>query len=434
LDRPRVVKAVIFRSIAGFAALSVCLAATAERARATAEPGTIGQIDHIVILVQENRSFDDLFEGYPHAHSSATGKLPNGKTTRLQPISLAASYDISHAYQDAKEAYDAGKMDGFAYEYSGTGSSHHSHPQYGYVPRKEVEPYWDLAQQYVLGDKMFASQLDGSYVAHQYLIAGWAGGAYNYPAVEPWGCDAPAGNAIGLLNRIGQPFGMTAPCFSYKTIADELDAADVSWRYYAPKTGLGYAWNAFDAISQIRNGPDWKKDVVAPETQILADVAKGKLAGVTWVVPSLPLSDHAGSDSKRGPSWVASVVNAIGSSDLWSSTAIFVTWDDWGGWYDDVAPPQLDYAGLGFRVPLLCISPFAKSNYVDHTRYEFGSILKFVERRFHLPSLGRADARSNVPLNCFNFQQQARVFHRVQTDFTPDDVIRGASNSAPDDE
>ncbi len=185
---------------------------------------------------------------------------------------------------------------------------------------------------------------------------------------------------------------------------------------------------------KFATGRTGSRDVVTPETRILADVAKGKLAAVTWVVPSLPLSDHAGSGSKRGPSWVASVVNAIGSSNLWSSTAIFVTWDDWGGWYDDVAPPQLDYAGLGFRVPLLCISPFARSNYVDHTRYEFGSILKFIERRFHLPSLGRTDARANVPLNCFNFQQQARAFHRVQTEFTPDDLIRGASNSAPDDE
>jgi phospholipase C len=379
-------------------------------ARANAEsgrPGTIAQISHIVIIVQENRSFDNLFEGYPHAHSSATGKLPNGQTISLKPISLAAPYDISHAFQDAKTAYDNGKMDGFGYEYTGTGSQY-PNPQYGYVPRKEVQPYWDMAQQYVLADRMFASQLDGSYVAHQYLIAGWAGGTYNYPAVEPWGCDAPSGNAIGLLNSVGQPFGMTAPCFTYATIADELDAQGLSWRYYSPKSGLGYSWTAYDAIAQIRNGPDWKKDVISPETRILQDVKKGQLANVTWVVPSLPLSDHAGSRSKRGPSWVASVINAIGQSNAWQSTAIFVTWDDWGGWYDDVAPRQLDYDGLGFRVPLICISPFAKSNYVDHTPYEFGSILQFIELRFHLPSLGRGDARARAPRNSFELGQDAR--------------------------
>jgi phospholipase C len=411
-------------------AVGLCTPARAE----PVQPGTIAKINHIVIIVQENRSFDNLFDGFPHAHSSPRGKLPNGGSTALVPISLTATYDISHAFQDAKMAYDRGKMDGFAYEYSGNGMSQYSHPQYGYVPRKEVTPYWDLAHSYVLDDRMFASQLDGSYVAHQYLIAGWAGGAYNYPAVEPWGCDAPSGNAIGLLNQIGQPIGMTVPCFSYKTIADELDAKGIAWRYYSPKTGLGYAWNAFDAVSQIRRGPDWKDDVVTPETRILQDVAKGRLANVTWVVPSMPLSDHTGSGSKRGPSWVASVVNAIGKSSLWSSTAIFVTWDDWGGWYDDVAPPQLDYGGLGFRVPMICISPFAKADYVDHTRYEFGSLLRFIELRFGLPSLGRTDARAEAPLNCFNFGQQPRAFHGVQAQFTPDDLVRSASDNAPDEE
>lgn len=408
------------------------LAASGARAGATPAPGTIGQIDHIVIIVQENRSFDDLFEGYPGAHSVTAGKLPNGKTTPLKPVSLAAPYDISHGFQDAKQSYDSGNMDGFAYEYAGGARS--PYPQYGYVPRAQVEPYWDLARQYVLADNTFASQMDGSYVAHQYLIAGWAGGAYDYPAVEPWGCDGPSGNAIGLLDGAGQPFGLTAPCFGYSTIAGELDAKGISWRYYAPKTGLGHSWTAFDAISQIRDGPDWKKDVVSPETRILQDVGNGELANVTWVVPSLPLSDHAGSQSKRGPSWVASVVNAIGASDAWSSTAIFILWDDWGGWYDDVVPPQLDYDGLGFRVPMLCVSPFAKPGYVDHAQYEFGSLLKLIELRFHLGSLGRADARAKAPMSCFDFQQRARDFRAIRAPFTAADVVRAATNSEPDDQ
>ncbi|HEV3195957.1 MAG TPA: alkaline phosphatase family protein [Candidatus Cybelea sp.] len=420
------------RRLAPFVVFSIVGLLTCAPCGASEKTGSIGQIDHIVIIVQENRSFDNLFEGFPHAHSSPTGKLPNGGTTRLKPVSLAAPYDISHAFQDAKTAYDRGRMDGFAYEYTGVSGSRY--PQYGYVPRAEIEPYWDLAQQYVLADKMFASQLDGSYVAHQYLIAGWAGGTYNYPAVEPWGCDAPPGNAIGLLDKVGQPFGLTVPCFSYSTIADELDAKGISWRYYAPKTGLGYSWTAYDAIAQIRRGPDWKKDVVSPETRILTDVQKGHLAAVTWIVPSLPLSDHPDSRSRRGPSWVASVVNAIGKSDFWSSTAIFVTWDDWGGWYDDVAPPQLDYAGLGFRVPLICISPFAKSGYVDHTQYEFGSMLKFIESRFGLPSLGRTDARAKAPLNCFNFQQRARAFQTISAPLRAGEIAASATDEAPDDQ
>jgi phospholipase C len=185
--------------------------ATASIAAQAAERTGISKIDHIVIVVQENRSFDNLFRGFPNAHSASRGRLPNGKTVALKPVSLAAAYDISHSLQDAKTAYDGDRMDGFANEYSSGTSPSDPYPQYAYVPRPEVAPYWSMARQYVLADRMFASQLDGSFVAHQYLIAGWAGRSYNYPAAEPWGCDSPAGNAIGLLDSIGQPFGITYP-------------------------------------------------------------------------------------------------------------------------------------------------------------------------------------------------------------------------------
>ena len=227
--------------------------------------------------------------------------------------------------------------------------------------------------------------------------------------------------------------GLTYPCFNYSTIADELDAKKISWRYYAPKTGVGYSWTAFDAISHVRKGPDWK-NVVAPETRVLKDVAKGDLAGVTWVVPSLALSDHAGSNSKRGPSWVASVVNAVGKSKFWSSTAIFVVWDDWGGWYDDVAPPQLDFDGLGIRVPFICVSPYAKTGYVDRTRYEFGSLLTLIEDRYALASLGRTDARAAAPFGCFDFAQQPRAFTQIAAPYDPAAVVRSATAEAPDDQ
>ena len=396
----------------------------------------LSKIEHIVIIVQENRSFNNLFLGFPNASSSTTGKLPNGQTIALREQPLATTWDISHGLQDAKTAYDSGKMDGFADEYSKHRPLKDPNPQYAYVPRSEVGPYWEMAQQYVLADNMFASQLDGSYVAHQYLISGWAGGAFNYPAVAPWGCDAPSGNAIGVLNAAGQAIGIAFPCFKYKTIADELDGKSISWRSYSPRVTsiTGYSWDGYDAIDQIREGPDWKRDIVFPETRILHDVENGKLAAVTWVIPSLLLSDHAGSNSKRGPSWVASVVNAIGESKFWSSTAIFVTWDDWGGWYDEVPPPQLDYDGLGMRVPLICISPFAKLDHVDHTQYEFGSLLKLIEKRFDLPSLGRTDERSAAPLNCFDFDQKPRTFQKIQAAYTVEDIIAHATNTAPDDQ
>jgi len=131
---------------------------------------------------------------------------------------------------------------------------------------------------------------------------------------------------------------------------------------------------------------------------------------VSWITPTCANSDHAGCGSNTGPSWVASLVNAIGKSPYWSSTAIFIFWDDYGGWYDDVPPPLVDYDGLGIRVPLLVISPYAKRGYVSHTQYEHGSILQFAEDRFGLPRLAASDTRANSLDDCFDFNAPPRPF------------------------
>jgi phospholipase C len=166
----------------------------------------------------------------------------------------------------------------------------------------------------------------------------------------------------------------------------------------------------------------------------LQDVAKGTLANVTWVVPSSVNSDHAGGiNSVGGPDWVASIVNAIGQSQFWSSTAIFITWDDWGGWYDHVAPPQLDSMGLGFRVPLIVVSPYAKHGYVSHVQHEFGSFLKFSEETFNLPSLGLIDVRADDLADCFDFTQAPQAFHGVQTKLHATDFLHQPSSSEPPD-
>jgi phospholipase C len=402
----------------------------------------LSKIQHIVIIVQENRSFNNLFYGYPGAVTQKTGKC--GSTTiPIRQVALATEKDVSHGIQDAKTAYDQGKMDGFCQEFSQL-ESPSPDPQYAYVSEKQVAPYWEMAKEYVLADHMFSSQLDGSFVGHQYIVAGWAGDSYNIPSTVPWGCDDAPGATVGIMNGIGQPVSITPPCFTYKSIANELDAKSVSWHAYAPKLcpnspsatncATGYSWTGFDAIKSIREGPDWKKDVITPETRVLQDVKNGYLADVTWVIPSEKLSDHAGNDSNRGPSWVTAVVNAVGESKFWPSTAIFVTWDDWGGWYDGVRPPSLGWNGLGMRVPLICISPYAKANHVDHAQYEFGSLLKFIESRYGLPSLGESDARSAAPLGCFDFSQSPRSFEKIDAPYSVRDVMAHVTNIAPDDQ
>jgi phospholipase C len=425
----------------------LCASAPGRVSAGSPQGDAFSKIKHVVFIVQENRSFNNLFYGYPGATTYKSGQclqMKNGKTSPytvpLRSQSLISS-DISHGLQDAKTAYDKGAMNGFCNEFAN--GKPYSTYQYAYVPQKQIEPYWDMAKQYVLADHMFASQTDGSFVAHQYMIAGWAGGAYNYPAAAPWGCDSGTGNAGGVLNGAGQPVGIAFPCFTYKTIATELDAKKISWRTYSPSwptptsspPDLGYYLNGYEASKAIRDGPDWTKDNIHPETKIIDDVESGELAAVTWVFPSFKLSDHAGPGSTdRGPSWVASVVNAIGASKFWDSTVIFVTWDDWGGWYDGMAPPQLDYDGLGMRVPLLCISPYAKTDYVDPKQYEFGSLLKFVEERFELSSLGKTDARAAAPADCFDLSQSPRKFQKIPATYSVRDVKAHVTDIPGDDE
>jgi phospholipase C len=404
-------------------------------------------ISHVIIVIQENRSFDNLFQGYPGADTASSGQTHDGKTIPLGAIPLENMHDIDHQVVDFLESYNNGRMNGFDLEGGATGPGSGSglrtrnvtvsYPAYGFVPRSEVQPYWTLAKRYVVADRMFPSQLDASWTAHQFLISGQAGGTANNPNATPWGCDAPGGTIVGYMQPDRSVSGGVFPCFSYRTLADELDAAGISWRYYAPAVlggdGGGLVWSAFDAIKPVRFGPDWVAHVVSPETRFLSDVAAGQLAAVTWIVPDLANSDHAGSGSATGPEWVSSIVNAVGRSKFWSSSAIFIMWDDWGGWYDHVPPPQLDRYGLGIRVPLLIVSPFAKAGVVSHTQYESGSLLKFAEQTFSLAPLAASDARANSLDDAFTFGAVARPFQPLATRRAPSDFIREAPSLAPPD-
>ena len=239
-----------------------------------------------------------------------------------------------------------------------------------------MKPYFSIAKQYVLADKMFASNFDGSsFVSHQYLIAAQASSTVDYPLTY-WGCDGGPQDTIGTITQQRTYGSSIQACFDNQTLGDELDAAGISWRYYTSNIYKdGNLWNAYQAISHIRYGPDWKADVVNPQTRFFKDVKNGVLPAVSWVTPTCENSDHSGCNTGHGPAWVASLVNAIGKSQYWNSTAIFIMWDDYGGWYDHVPPALVDYDGLGIRVPLLIVSPYAKQGYVSHVHYEHGSIL-----------------------------------------------------------
>ncbi len=402
-----------------------------------------GIITHVVVIVQENRSFDNMFHGFPGADTVNQGKLSSGNTIALQPVSMTETYDLSHELIDYVHDYDGGALDGF--DKGATGSIYTGgvsgptdapkDPQYMYLQPSDTAEYFALASSYVLADRFFTSQLDSSFTAHQYLIAAQAGGAVNQPPATVWGCDTPAGVLVPTITAKRTLGPGEVPCFTYQTLGDELDAAGIGWRYYAPAVGGDPAqiWSAYDAIQHIRYGSDWTSNVISPETTVLTDIAAGTLAPVTWVIPDLANSDHPGSASSTGPDWVSSVVNAVGTSPFWSSTAIVVFWDDWGGWYDHVRPPQLDVDGLGFRTPMMVISPYAKSGYVSHVQYETASIDRFIEGVFAIPTLSAADSRAATLDDCFDFTQAPRAFSAFTTRTSPSTLIhRRPSNLPPD--
>ena len=398
----------------------------------SAKPDYAAHIKHVVIIVQENRSFDNMFYGYPGADTATSGKMSDGTTVALHPWALEALHDIRHMHFDWSAAYDAGRLDAFDKEFN---EANDPKFPYAYVPPSELQPYWTMAGRFVLADRMFQSNSGPSYPAHQYLIAGQSAFADENPLNVPWGCDAPPKTTVPVINANGFDVPGPYPCFSYQTIADLLDAKGLTWRYYAPTVvpAYGNQWSAFDAIQQVRLGPEWATNVISPETTILTDIANGQLAAVTWVAPQRANSDHPGTGSNAGPQWVASVVNAVGQSKFWSDTVIYVTWDDWGGWYDHVPPPQIDRMGLGFRVPLLIVSPWSKHGYVSHTTHEFSSILKMTEETFGLPSLGQRDARADDLSDCFDLTQKPASYQPLGTTISPATFLRETAPQAPPD-
>jgi len=376
--------------------------------------------------MQENRSFDNLFNGFPGADTAQTG-LVGTHVVPLTVTPLGNGPDVDHSHTNWWREWDQGKMDGFGNE----GSLF----PYSYISESETEPYWTLAKAFTIGDRMFQSNTGPSFVAHQYMIAGQSGQAAENPsASSAWGCDSPAGTTVDLVGPNGTDLPGPFPCFDYETMGDLLDTNNVTWKYYAPGTNDSfYVISAFDAIKHIRFGSDWQNNIVSPETRVLTDIAKGQLAQVTWIVPTLNNSDHPGAPP-YGPEWVASIVNAIGASPMWSSTAIFVSWDDWGGWYDHVPPPQVDNMGLGFRVPVLVISPYARAGYVSHTQHEMGSMLRFMEGNFGLGSLGTRDSISDDFSDCFNYSQTPLPAPKIKTAHSVQFFLTQPPSGAPDDD
>jgi phospholipase C len=436
----------------------------------TASVAVTSPIQHVVVIFQENRSPDNLFQDPKLIAAGANiqnygiSAAQPGVHIPLTPVPLGCppdncqTYNPDHSHEHAfLDMYDGGKMDG-AYKieafcqkpgtYCLNGQGNYS---YAYVQQSDVAPYFQLAETYTFADNMFQSNQGPSFPAHQYLISGSSAaappgmsgdnlllaenplGITNGISANATGCTAPADELVQLIDpTTGDESNKVYPCFDRPTLTDLLNAKKISWRYYAPTPGS--IWTAPNAISHMC-GPahstactasDWTNNVVIKPIQVLTDISNNQVASVSWVIPGGQASDHPVINDGSGPSWVASIVNAIGDSPYWANTAVIIAWDDWGGWYDHVAPPLiLNQYEIGFRVPMIVVSPYAKANSITHTFYEFGSILKFIENTFGLGNIAPTATLTYADQfqgtgdlsDCFNFTQTPLTFHTIPAKF-----------------
>src|ERR1700722_17366963 len=442
-------------------------------------PPSSTPIQHVVVIFQENRSPDNLFQDPVLIKAGAnivqSGTKSLGQTIPLTPVPLGCTpgscdtYNPDHSHDSAFLAMcdlspqtkqckmdGANKINAFCEKAGDTSCLKGKAPgtySFAYVQQTDVAPYFQLAESYTFADMMFQSNQGPSFPAHQYLISGSSAtappgmpgdnlllaenpnGITTGESATDTGCTAPAAETVPIIDPATGIESPSYPCFDRPTLTDLLNAKGISWKYYAPSAGS--IWTAPNAISHMC-GPahstactaaDWTNNVVLASTTnpapVLTDISRNQLPAVSWVIPSGRASDHPVTNDGSGPSWVASIVNAIGNSPYWANTAIIITWDDWGGWYDHVMPPaslMLNQYEIGFRVPMIVVSPFAKPKAISHTVYDFGSILKFIENTY---ALGNIAPGATLPYadqfpgtgdlsDCFNFSQAPLTFQSIK--------------------
>ena len=428
----------------------------------------VNQFNHVVIVVQENRTPDNLFGSNPNFEPGvdiATGGInSHQQIVPFTSVALAGCYDLGHGHYDFHVAYNRGAMDGFNKESvaAGPGCVAGPNPQYRYVDNsgEAVQPYFDLATQYGFANRMFQSNQGPSFPAHQFLISGTSAPTADstlFAAQSPLGYFAGCASAPGATVEMIDPNGVYSlmyPCFDHATLVDLLEGAGLTWRYYA--AGVKSGWNAPNAISGLCNaqvvngqlrctGGEWANVILNP-AKVLTDIKNCNLANVSWVTPVGQNSDHAGANKGGGPSWAGSIVNAIGNSNCgyWQNTAILITWDDWGGWYDHVPPYQIGQSNgwgqsyvYGFRVPLLVVSAYTPAGYVSNTNHDFGSLLRFVETTFGLGLIGPgtwADSYADDLMEFFPLGLP-RSFNAIPAEYNADHFINSTEPATePDDD
>ena len=349
-------------------------------------------IEHTVIILQENHTFDNYFGTFSGADGTTSGLTSTGLRVSLTPLPEMDYANLCNSWDCALQAMDGGKMDSFDLINGGLSA-------YTQASSQEIPHYREYAQHFVLADRYFTSVHGPSLPNHLFTVAAQSGGVIDNVSVGRGGvaCDGSPTGTVTVIDANGNRTEQS-PCFDFMTLTDLLEAAGISWKYYIDGDGI------FAVIRHIRNSPMWAQNR-ASTAQFLQDAQSGQLPAVSWLITPYEGSEHPPNSTCAGDNQTAEFINLIMQGPAWNSTTIFVTYDDFGGFYDHVPPPQLDQDGLGPRVPLLIISPFAKPGYISHTLYEHSSMLKFIETRYHLSSLTARDAAANNMLDSFDFGQ-----------------------------
>jgi len=414
--------------------------------------GTPTKIQHLIFIIQENHSFDNYFGTYPGANGFTPGlaipinpaqagsqyvapyhlnvaqpimivgdelppgvsdpdQLDSGDSSGVSPFPFnneSIGGDLSHAWKVAHMAYDNGKMDGFI-------AAEKSTLTMGYYDRADIPYYWGYADRYVLDDDFFSSQMGPSFQNHLYIASGTSGPVTNL-------------NYRWILNGhvVDNPaagFNWQGVSLDWSTLAEEMSNSNVPWAWYdgEVKPLRSTIWDVLPLFTYFQNHPDQLNEHVQNAQRFIDAIQNAQLPAVSWIIPgswvppTYPIvckhqvggspSEHPPARSDCGMDYVAYLVNQVMQSQYWQSSAIIITWDDYGGFYDHVPPPQIDAFGEGFRVPTLVVSPWAKHGFIDHTQYEFASFLKLAEVNFNIPGLGTRDVGASDMMNSFDFNQ-----------------------------
>jgi phospholipase C len=472
------------------------VAACSSAGTAPSSSAGIHKIKHVVVIMQENRSFDTYFGTYPGADGIP---MTNGQPTVCLPADTGSCVkpfhdpnDVNgggpHGQTNATADIDGGKMDGFV-----TSAARGSHgcadvnnpacsssatpDVMGWKDAREIPNYWAYAQDFVLQDHMFEPNASWSLPEHLFMVSEWS--AHCATPGDPTSCTnalqspgtpgngkaakravptpkAPSGPAVGPASTAapaavapatdgeGDPIAVpSGPDYAWTDLTYLMHRQNVGWGYYvvagtepdcqndsavscapvkqdAKTPGI---WNPLPYFDTVRQ--DGQEANIQSVHNFYTQAKAGTLPAVSWIVPSGPVSEHPPAATSAGQSYVTSLINSVMASPDWSSTAIFLGWDDWGGFYDHVAPPSVDQNGYGLRVPAMVISPYAKKGYIDHQTLSFDAYAKFIEddflggQRLDPKTDGRPDPRPDVRENASQLGDIARAFDFSQTPRAP---------------